>query len=72
MSVVKCPVCNGNGMVSAGFYDHAGDFPQWVAHSTSPEQCRSCEGKGHIVLVESDRCPAGAMGGPYGATGRTE
>lgn len=42
----RCPVCNGTGMVSAGFYSRASDQPTSTAYSTVPETCRSCDGKG--------------------------
>lgn len=42
----KCPVCGGNGLVSAGFYTST----TGVAATTgaNPETCRSCEGEGMI------------------------
>ena len=49
---VCCPVCNGNGMVSAGFYSHPGDYPYWVSNTTNPEKCRSCDGRGWIPITE--------------------
>lgn len=46
--VHRCPVCNGNGMVPAGFYNQTtGD---WSGANLASEQCRSCDGKGCIVL----------------------
>lgn len=44
-----CPVCGGNGLVSAGFYSVVLGC-SYVGTSASPEQCRSCEGKGIIIL----------------------
>uniref|UniRef100_A0A6M3JN31 Putative chaperone n=1 Tax=viral metagenome TaxID=1070528 RepID=A0A6M3JN31_9ZZZZ len=48
MAYQKCPVCNGNGIVSGGFYSHPGDYPYWTTDHTT-EQCRTCQGKGVIV-----------------------
>ncbi len=48
MEYQKCPICNGNGQVSGGFYDHPGDCPYWVSDHTS-EVCRSCNGCGLII-----------------------
>lgn len=47
-SVHRCPVCGGNGIVSNGFYNHTGNT--WVTSTTAPEQCRSCHGKGYVVV----------------------
>jgi len=52
MSLERCPVCNGNGLVSAGFYSHPGDWPEWTTSTTNPETCHSCEGKGWILVPE--------------------
>lgn len=43
-----CPVCGGNGIVSNGFYNHTGNT--WVTSTTTPEQCRSCGGKGYVEI----------------------
>lgn len=40
----KCPVCDGRGTVSAGFYSPGG-----YAWTTSPEKCRACDGTGVII-----------------------
>ena len=48
MAYQKCPVCNGNGTVSGGFYDHPGDCPYWTTDHTT-ETCRTCQGRGIIV-----------------------
>ena len=50
--ITKCPVCNGNGLVSAGFYSHPGDCHFWSGTGVNPEVCRSCEGKGWIAIRE--------------------
>ena len=52
MHVEKCPVCKGVGQVSAGFYSRGGDYEFWMAFATSPEQCRSCGGKGYLVVPD--------------------
>ena len=44
----KCPICNGTGIVSSGFFDHAGDMGTWVSDHAA-ETCRVCQGKGIIV-----------------------
>lgn len=42
----KCPVCLGKGIVPQGFYM----TPGWegFATSTSPDPCRSCDGRGIV------------------------
>ena len=52
MHVEKCPVCNGVGQVSGGFYSRGGDYGFWITGSISPEQCRSCGGKGYLVVPD--------------------
>lgn len=44
----KCPICNGVGQVSGGFYNRAGDSYWWVSDQ-AVETCRTCEGKGIII-----------------------
>ena len=44
----KCPICNGNGQVSGGFYGHAGDYPYWTSDRTI-ETCQACNGQGIIA-----------------------
>lgn len=46
MTWQKCPVCDGRGTVSPGFYSG-----QFVVGSTSTEreECRSCHGKGVLL-----------------------
>jgi len=41
----KCPVCNGKGHVTAGFYNTNGIG---TSVNTAEETCRSCDGKGVI------------------------
>ena len=52
MKAVLCPVCNGVGKVSAGFYNRGGDCQFWVGGTTNPEECRSCKGKGWLEVSE--------------------
>lgn len=48
----KCPVCDGSGIVPGGFYISTGGFS---ITGDSQEACRSCNGKGYIVL-DGDCC----------------
>lgn len=48
MHAEKCPVCNGNGLVSNGFYNQVNG--EWASGSTAPEKCRSCNGKGWVEV----------------------
>lgn len=41
--VQKCPVCEGRGELPSNFYLE-------VTTSSSPVTCRSCSGKGYIIL----------------------
>lgn len=43
-----CPVCYGKGIVPEGFYSSTG--MTWVSNGTMSEQCKSCQGKGYIVI----------------------
>ena len=49
-SVVTCPVCGGNGLVMNGFYNQTSGV--WTTGSTEPEMCRSCNGKGYVIVPE--------------------
>lgn len=45
----RCAVCGGTGHVAAGFYDKVTDV--WSMSTINiPETCRSCAGRGFIVL----------------------
>lgn len=44
----QCPVCNGVGHVSAGFYLRDGNCLGWTSSSTQPDTCRSCGGTGIV------------------------
>ena len=46
MAYSKCPICNGNGLVSNGFYNQTSGT--WSSSSTAFEQCKSCNGQGVI------------------------
>ena len=50
MHAEKCPICNGNGLVPHGFYNQTSGH--WSASSTEPEKCRSCDGKGYVLVGE--------------------
>ena len=48
MEYQKCPICNGVGQVSGGFFDRAGDGETWTSdHAT--EICKVCQGTGLII-----------------------
>jgi len=46
-----CPVCNGAGVVSGGYFMRGGDYDRWVSNSVF-ESCRVCDGKGIIQRPE--------------------
>lgn len=52
MKAVLCPVCNGVGKVSAGFYNRSGDCPYWASSGSNPEVCHSCSGKGYVSVED--------------------
>jgi len=47
-TVRRCPVCNGNGLVSNGFYNQTSGL--WSSSGTAFEKCRSCDGQGFVTL----------------------
>jgi len=51
MEYQKCPICNGVGRVSGGFYNRAGDCDTWVSSETT-EICRQCNGTGMVIKPE--------------------
>ncbi|KKM77493.1 hypothetical protein LCGC14_1369420 [marine sediment metagenome] len=53
MEYQKCPVCNGAGQVSGGFFNRAGDGDSWIS-ADSLEKCRVCNGKGIIIKPEME------------------
>lgn len=56
MKAVVCPVCNGVGQVSGGFYTGGGDLPYYTTADIYYEMCRSCKGAGYLWTKE-DKCP---------------
>lgn len=48
MKYQRCPICNGAGQVSGGFFDRAGDCDFWTS-GNSTETCRVCNGSGIIL-----------------------
>ncbi len=44
----KCPVCNGVGSVSGGYFARAGDSEYWASSSTT-DTCLICDGKGILM-----------------------
>lgn len=59
MSVYKCPICNGTGLVNGNFY---GVTMSW-ADAMKPERnvpCRACYGRG--VIVDNEPTPVGYYG----------
>ena len=48
----KCPVCNGNGIVDAGFYNQTSG--EWTS-TGGTEPCRSCEGTGIVWETDNDQ-----------------
>lgn len=64
MKAVLCPVCNGVGKVSAGFYNRGGDCQFWVSGTTYPELCRSCNGRGWVE-VNDDPYIGGGIPQPF-------
>ncbi len=45
--IVICPVCDGCGINEAGFYPD-------VDENKGPQKCRACEGRGIILVPETD------------------
>ncbi len=45
--IVRCPVCNGCGQVDSGFYTQTSG--NWSSGGGT-EECRSCKGKGYVVV----------------------
>ncbi len=60
MSWQRCPICNGAGIVSGGYFTRAGDSISWTA-SNSTETCRVCRGTG--VISEITGLPPDITGG---------
>lgn len=56
MEYQKCPICNGCGLVSGGFFDVPGQIDEygnrtWVSDHIS-ETCRLCKGEGIIIAPD--------------------
>ena len=49
----KCPICNGVGLVSGGYFLRAGDCDHWVA-TNAIEVCKICEGRGLILTPKEE------------------
>lgn len=49
----KCPVCNGQGLVSKPPYI-AGDQMQWISTNTGPYPCHACGGTGIVWEPEEE------------------
>lgn len=47
-NIYRCPVCGGNGLVPNGFYNMVEE--SYYSVSTTPEMCKSCFGKGYILI----------------------
>ncbi|MCK4858880.1 MAG: hypothetical protein KAT58_12980 [candidate division Zixibacteria bacterium] len=47
-SVQRCPVCKGKGTVAPFFYSHMPNN-NWTV-TAPPQTCRSCKGKGYIII----------------------
>lgn len=54
MKAAICPVCNGRGQVSGGFYNRGVDCPYWETSEVNPESCRSCGGKGWVEVSDGE------------------
>jgi len=54
MEYQKCPICNGNGSVSGGFYNHPGDYPEWTSDHIM-EVCQTCKGTGIITKPDFEK-----------------
>jgi len=53
--VLKCPVCIGNGIVPKGYYSairQEDGALMWSTSSIESETCKSCDGKGYVVVTE--------------------
>lgn len=49
MATIKCPVCEGKGVVPQGFYN---TYPYSVSNGTGPEICKRCGGIGTLEVME--------------------
>ncbi len=60
-----CPVCLGVGTLQSGFYAAvvANGGLSWSTTNTDRETCRSCAGRGYVVLPPSTTAPGRVEGG---------
>lgn len=49
----KCPICDGVGQVSGGYYARAGDYPYGLS-SDITEMCQTCKGECIIETPEQE------------------
>ncbi len=49
----KCPICEGHGLVEAGFYQHSAGS-EYMTSNCAEETCRSCSGTGIIYVEQAD------------------
>lgn len=49
-----CPVCQGKGQVSNGFYNQVGEYG--MTSDATPEMCRSCNGTGIVWQPKEEYC----------------
>lgn len=47
----KCPICDGTGQVSGGYFLRTGDTNQWTSGNAA-EVCQVCKGQGIIEAPE--------------------
>ena len=57
MQPYRCPVCDGRGLVPAGFYHFPRTLTSTAAGVTS-ERCRSCVGAGVLWSPASQQAPS--------------
>lgn len=50
----KCPICNGVGQVSGGYFARASDYPYW-SHNLALEKCQICDGRDVIARPTIDQ-----------------
>jgi RecJ-like exonuclease len=52
VNVHRCPACYGTGLVSRPPWV-AGDVDNWVDYQCGPYPCRSCDGKGVLIVNDA-------------------
>jgi hypothetical protein len=45
VTIVRCPICEGRGIVPQGFYRHPSGIP-FSSSDASHEECKACNGSG--------------------------